>query len=106
MSELMESSPTATQLLELVHDTAFSSLPVPAFGLATIDQSVPSHDSTTVTNTPETLPLPTATQLLAEVQETPLRRVSLLPTFGVLVTDQDEPFQYSANVLSVSELLT
>jgi hypothetical protein len=77
-------TPTATQLLALVHDTLFnwSFCSVPVLGLGTIDQLVPSHDSTSVCQVepPESVRYkPTAVQLVALTQDTPSRSLPKVP---------------------------
>lgn len=54
LPEPLPELPTAKQLIELVQDTASrSSLPVPLFGLGTIDHALPFHDSMRLLDIPE-----------------------------------------------------
>jgi hypothetical protein len=66
-------------------------------GLGTTDQWVPSHDSIKAL-----LPVaewPTAVQTVAEMQDTPSRRLLPVPTLGLGTTDQWVPSHDSTKVL-------
>ena len=85
--------PTVVQLEELVHEMPLriESLAPVTFGLGTVDQVVPFHDSMKVESEPPTYP--TAVQLFALGHETPWRNI---PSERFCVTDQAVPFQDSA----------
>ena len=73
-------------------------MPVLLFGLATIDQVLPSHVSTSVllTAVALALPLPTAVQELADRHDTPFRVLTLSPGgVGLETIDQVVPFHDS-----------
>ena len=70
-----------------------------ASGLATTDQAVPSHDSTSVSNESfESLVSPTATHAVGDVHDTPWREFSTLPGLGLATTDQALPSHDSTRV--------
>jgi hypothetical protein len=87
--------------LVLVQDTVLSAVPpgVSGGGVLTNFHAVPFHDSARV-NSVEFFgvpSLPTAMQLVLLVQETPFKLAPLWVSFGVGTTDQEVPFQDSAN---------
>jgi len=98
--ELLVDLPTARHALVAVHTTPERRLSVPPVGscVGWIDQLVPFQLSASVSEMPEAfVKLPTAWQSLADVHETPERRLSVAPTgFGVDCIDQLVPFQLSA----------
>ncbi len=61
--------PTATQSVELTHDTLLSLLGNPGLGLGTTDQADPFQDSVKVAESPVP-PLPTAMQKVVLVHDT------------------------------------
>ncbi|MGA3146258.1 MAG: hypothetical protein ABSF33_02145 [Acidimicrobiales bacterium] len=107
-----EELPTATQLVELTHETASRTSPpgslltavVPGLGLGTTDQMLPSQASIRVR--PGTRGLteepPTAIQLVELTQETPSRESVKLPALGLGTTDQVVPLLASIRVWSPS----
>jgi hypothetical protein len=100
IAEVVEKKPTAKQLDVLGHDTPSRAEPVapPGFGLATIDQLVPSQRSTNVF-WPGPLAAPTAKQLVVLAHDTPFSSDSFSPVgFGLATTDQLVPFQWSTSV--------
>jgi hypothetical protein len=87
--------------------TPYRKFPLPVlFGLATIDQLVPFHDSTNV-GLPEALEkLPTAVQLVALEQATLWREESIAPAgFGLATIDQLVPSHDSTRVASPEALV-
>src|SRR6516165_2816846 len=98
-----EYRPAAVQELVEIHDTALSSVKVPAPGLPTADQVVPSHISTRENVSPwaaRSTTSPTATQKLVETQDTPLSPPSSSepPGVGLGTTDQVLPSHISTRV--------
>jgi hypothetical protein len=90
--------PTATHSDALRHDTELSESLLPAFGLDTIDQSVPSH---TITNDSEPEPVhvePTATHSDTLRHDTDKSVSSLVPAFGLDTIDHTMPSQTIVNV--------
>ncbi len=68
------SPPTATQVTELAQETPRSALsPVLRLGLDVMVQVLPFRDSTRVFSAPVPRDRPTATQVVAPVQDTPVR---------------------------------
>ena len=97
-------SPTAMQLVALVHDTPASALNVAegALGLATIDQATPFQRSTSVLELVAGEPkyVPTAKQLVALVHETlSSRLLPVLVLLGLATIDHAVPFQRWMRVL-------
>jgi hypothetical protein len=88
-------------LVELVHDTLLRPLlALPGFGLEAVVHVLPFQDSTRVWNTPDAFAeVPTATQLVGLVHDTPLSKLSELSGFGLGTTVQALPFQDSTKVL-------
>jgi hypothetical protein len=94
----VESYPTATQWVLLVHETAESVLFGAGFGLETLDQADPFHDSTNVLVRLVVPKDPTATQLVFDTHDTPLSEFA--EKFGALgpaTTDHEAPFHRSTN---------
>jgi hypothetical protein len=71
---------------------------VPAFGLDTIDQTVPSHTITNVSKAEPVSVRPTATQSDALAHDTEYSRSSLVPGLGLDTTDQAVPSHTITNV--------
>jgi hypothetical protein len=78
--------PTAVHAPAGGHDTADNWLYFPAFGLVMTDQAVPFHDSASVFGCRNRPSEPTAMQLPADMQDTPLSRL-YLAGLGLGVTD-------------------
>jgi len=107
--EVSRDVPKPTQLVESVQETlARESAPF-SLGVVSIDQLVPSQDSTSIcwyeqADAPHSVSAPTAMQLVALVHET-LPSASLLEGGeGVDITDQVVPSQDSIRGLSVGEV--
>ena len=80
---------------------------VPMLGLGTIDQAAPSHDSMRVRLTLESSTKdPTAVHELAEMHDTPRRRLSCVPLSGLGTIDQAVPSQDSTSVWDCREVFT
>ena len=93
-------SPTAKQLVVLVHDTAFSSAPAEVrFGDAAIDQAVPSQPSMNGVDRPPdaSLEVPTAKQVVALGHDVPPKPTSAAAGPGAVTSAQVCPFQLSIN---------
>ena len=96
--------PTATQAVELVHDTALRPSPVRpgtdvGLGLGTIDQAAPFHDSTSVPVPPVVSKKPTAVQSVRPVHDTPDSSSYVdVETSGLGTMDQVVPSHDSVSV--------
>jgi hypothetical protein len=71
---------------------------VPAFGLATIDQSMPSHTIVNVSIAEPVFVRPTATQSDALTHDTDTSRLSPVPAFGLDTIDHAIPSHSITNV--------
>src|ERR1044072_3792102 len=93
--------PTAhTSLDDTTTTSASELLPVLGLGLDTIVHSTPSQCIVRVRSCPPDVSyVPTAQASLGSIPATDVRLLSKLPTLGVVVTSQYDPFQCSANVL-------
>jgi hypothetical protein len=88
-----------------VHDTESSTSKEPAFGLETIDHTLPSHTITNVASTePETV-LPTATHSVALTHDTDLSTSLLVPALGLETTDHTLPSHTITNVSVTGSVL-
>jgi hypothetical protein len=98
------------QAVEDVHDTACKTVTcAPAgLGVVLIVHSVPFQLSANVTNLPELFTAyPAATHEVDEMHDTPDNTLVVAPLgFGVDWTTHSVPFQRSASVTAVPELLT
>jgi hypothetical protein len=97
-------SPTASQLVALVHDTPLrtANVPLDGFGLFTNAQPEPFQRSVNVLCTEPSKEFPTAKQLVVVGHETPLSVDSVAPlAFGLVMIDQVVPFHCSTNELMV-----
>jgi hypothetical protein len=98
-SLLAEYSPTATQSVELMHDTPARPLPkLPLPAAESIDQTVPFQDSIRLPGGPPFESVPTAMQLAELVQDTLLRLLASNPGLGLEMDDHVVPFHDSTNV--------
>jgi hypothetical protein len=99
---LLPENPTAVQDEDEVQDTPFRKLisAGEVSGLGTIDQLVPTQDSTRVWSDPDAFTYwPTAIQAEIEVHDTPLRSLScLFEVLGLGRMDHFAPFQVSTSV--------
>jgi len=102
-----KTQPTETHEVGLVHDTSARLKSLPAgSGLGTIDHDMPSHDSTSVSGAMPSEPIPTATQLVALAQLTPVNWSESAPNASALVTiDHVAPSQCSISVRPTGESL-
>jgi hypothetical protein len=94
------SAPLAKHRLVDAHAMPVRKVPLPLDpGLATTDQPVPFHRSTSALNVLPVTLFPTAKQLVAPEHETPPSTLPRAPaTFGLATIDQDDPFQRSISV--------
>jgi hypothetical protein len=88
-------SPTAAQVVALVHDTPSGVNTLPDLGLEVTDQAPPFQDSIRVWEKFVAF-WPSATQLAAVTQDTLMSS----PLLGTGMTDQAAPFQDSISVPS------
>jgi hypothetical protein len=101
---LVNELPTASQELADVHETPASWLLAAPLTLAVdwMDQLLPFHTSASVVVVEPVVDSPTASQALADVQETPLSELLVAPLgLGVDWMDQLLPFHTSASVCVV-----
>src|SRR5574340_421160 len=89
-----------------VQDTPLTSVwLIPGLGLGTTDQRLPFQDSISEVVGPLLWKAsPAAVHVPGETQDTPLRKLPLVPGLGVGSTDHRVPFQNSITVLSAVPL--
>jgi hypothetical protein len=102
---VVESLPTARQLVVVGQDTPLRLLSVLGFGLVMIDQLVPFQRSTNVLVALVVEESPTATQLVVLGQDTPERMLVSALVLGLVMIDQLVPFQCCTKVLKADEFV-
>jgi hypothetical protein len=99
LKSLTRSLPTATQSVDLTHETLMSWLKlVLGLGASTTDHVVPSQDSTSVCSIWPFAYCPTATQSLTFTQEMPESSLKVVLGSGLGSTDQVVPSHLSMRV--------
>jgi hypothetical protein len=103
--DLLVVAPTAMQAERVVHATPLRKLDAApgGFGAACVRHVVPADRSTRTAGDWLVLEYPTAVQAAAEAQARPIRKLG--PWLGVAWRCQLAPFQCSARVCGVPELL-